>query len=223
MIEAILWDNDGLLVDSETLFFEMTRSFFAGAGLLLDAEYWGVEYLGNAKHSYQIAGELGLAPELIPPLLERRNEAFVSRLRSSVPLMPKVRETIEALSGDVRLAIVTGSPRDKVLLMHGDNGLLNHFEVIVTDDEITNAKPHPEPYLKAMEMLGVEPAQCLAVEDSRRGLDSAVAAGLRCIAVPNALTRMQRFERAFAVEADASGVLKHVTTGQRSAHREVKK
>ena len=56
MIEAILWDNDGVLVDSESLFFEMTRSFFAEAGLLLDAEYWGVEYLGNAKHSYQIAG-----------------------------------------------------------------------------------------------------------------------------------------------------------------------
>jgi len=95
-------------------------------------------------------------------------------------------------------------------LMHGDNGLLDHFEVIVTDDEISNAKPHPEPYLKAMEMLGMTPEQCLAVEDSRRGLDSAVAAGLRCIAVPNALTRVQRFERAFAVEADASGVLKHV-------------
>jgi HAD superfamily hydrolase (TIGR01509 family) len=210
MIEAILWDNDGVLVDSEAIFFEMTRTFFAEVGLHIDAEYWGVEYLGNAKHSYQIAGELGLAPELIPPLLNRRNEAFVERLRSPVPLMPMVRETIEALSGNVRLAIVTGSPRDKVMLMHGDNGLLDYFEVIVTDDEITKAKPHPEPYLKAMEVLGVRPEQCLAVEDSRRGLDSAVAAGLRCIAVPNALTRIQRFERAFAVEDDASGVLKHL-------------
>jgi len=210
MIEAILWDNDGVLVDSETLFFEMTRTFFAQAGLQLNAEYWGVEYLGNAKHSYQIAGELGLAPEMIPPLLDRRNEAFVRRLHCSVPLMPKVRETIEALSGNVRLAIVTGSPRDKVMLMHAAHGLLDHFEVIVTDDEISNPKPHPEPYLKAMEMLGVSPECCLAVEDSRRGLDSAVAAGLSCIVVPNALTRMQCFESAFSVEEDASGVLKHL-------------
>lgn len=214
MIEAILWDNDGVLVDSEAIFFEMTRTFFAEAGLQVEAEYWGVEYLGNAKHSYQIAAELGLAPELIPPLLDRRNEAFVRRLRSPVPLMPKVRETIEALSGNVRLAIVTGSPRDKVMLMHGNNGLLEHFEVIVTDDEISNPKPHPEPYLKAMEMLGVKPERCLAVEDSQRGLDSAVAAGLRCIAVPNGLTRIQRFEGAFAVEDDASGVLKHINTNR---------
>ncbi|AAM72921.1 MAG TPA: HAD family phosphatase [Chlorobaculum sp.] len=217
MIEAILWDNDGLLVDSESLFFEMTRTFFAEAGLQVEAEYWGVEYLGNAKHSYQIAAELGLAPELIPSLLDRRNEAFVQRLRHSVPLMPKVRETIEALAGTVRLAIVTGSPRDKVLLMHGNNGLLDHFEVIVTDDEISNPKPHPEPYLKAMEMLGVKPERCLAVEDSQRGLDSAVAAGLRCIAVPNALTKVQRFDRAHAVEADVSGVLKHVNATKRLA------
>ncbi|UWX58083.1 HAD family phosphatase [Chlorobaculum sp. MV4-Y] len=210
MIEAILWDNDGLLVDSEAVFFELTRTFFAEAGLHIDEEFWGIEYLGNAKHSYQIAAELGLAPELIPSLLDRRNEAFVQRLRHSVPLMPKVRETIEALSGSVRLAMVTGSPRDKVLLMHGNNGLLDHFEVIVTDDEISNPKPHPEPYLKAMEMLGVEPERCLAVEDSRRGLDSALAAGLRCIAVPNALTKVQCFDRAHAVEADVSGVLKHV-------------
>jgi len=210
MIEAILWDNDGLLVDSEALFFEMTRTFFAEAGLQLDAEYWGVEYLGNAKHSHQIAAELGLSQELISPLLDRRNEAFVRRLHRSVPLMPKVRETIEALSGNLRLAMVTGSPRDKVMLMHEPHGLLEHFEVIVTDDEISNPKPHPEPYLKAMEMLGVSPECCLAVEDSRRGLDSAVAAGLSCIVVPNALTRIQRFESAFAVEEDASGVLKHV-------------
>jgi HAD superfamily hydrolase (TIGR01509 family) len=212
MIEAILWDNDGVLVDSEALFFEMTQTYFAQAGLQLNAEFWGVEYLGNAKHSYQIAGELGLAPELIPPLLDRRNEAFVQQLRNSVPLMPKVRETIEALSGNVRLAMVTGSPRDKVMLMHSGNGLLEHFEVIVTDDEINNPKPHPEPYLKAMELLGVSPERCLAVEDSRRGLDSAVAAGLRCIAVPNTLTRLQRFDKAWAIEEDASGVLKHVVS-----------
>jgi HAD superfamily hydrolase (TIGR01509 family) len=210
MIEAVLWDNDGLLVDSEALFFDLTRRFFAEAGLVLEEEFWGIEYLGNAKHSFEIALELGLSPELAAPLLDRRNEAFIERIRRPVTLMPKVRETIESLSGQVRLGIVTGSPRDKLELMHGANGLLDRFEVIVTDDEVKNPKPHPEPYLKALESLGIEPEQCLAVEDSRRGLDSAHAAGIACIVVPNALTRVQSFDQAYAVESDASGVLRHL-------------
>ncbi|NTU93740.1 MAG: HAD family phosphatase [Chlorobiaceae bacterium] len=210
MILAVLWDNDGLLLDSESLFFDMTRSFFAEAGVHLDESYWGIEYLGNAKHSSEIAEELGMSAELIRPLLERRNEAFVKRISRSVPLMPKVRETIEALSGKVRLGLVTGSPRDKVELMHGPNGLLDRFDVIVTDDEVRNSKPHPEPYLKALELLGLKPEQCLAVEDSRRGLSSAHAAGIDCIVVPNSLTRAQRFDLAVTVENDVSAVLEHL-------------
>jgi HAD superfamily hydrolase (TIGR01509 family) len=215
MIKAVLWDNDGLLLDSEALFFEMTRSFFAGAGLHLDEAYWGIEYLGNARHSHQIALDLGLSEELAGPLLERRNAAFVERIRSSVPLMPRVRETFEALHGNVRLALVTGSPRDKVELMHGPEGLLDRFDVIVTDDDVRNAKPHPEPYLTAIDLLGLAPEECLAVEDSNRGLASAHAAGIACIVVPNALTRVQRFELAHAVEEDVSGVLKHLAVDAR--------
>ena len=215
MIKAVLWDNDGLLLDSEALFFDLTKAMFAEAGFLLDEAYWGVEYLGNAKHSSEIARELGMPPELAGPLLDRRNEAFVERIRQTVPLMPKVRETIDALAGRVRLALVTGSPRDKVELMHGPDGLLDRFDVIITDDEVANPKPHPEPYLKALESLGLEPGQCLAVEDSRRGLASAHAAGIDCIVVPNALTRVQRFELAYAVEDDVSAVLKHLQPGER--------
>ncbi|NTU68069.1 MAG: HAD family phosphatase [Chlorobiaceae bacterium] len=210
MIHAVLWDNDGLLLDSEALFFDLTSFFFAEAGLRIDETYWGIEYLGNAKHSAQIARELGMPAEVAGPLLERRNEAFVERIRHSVPLMPMVRETIGSLAGKVRMGLVTGSPRDKVELMHGPDGLLHHFEVIVTDDDVANPKPHPEPYLKALERLGLAPEECLAVEDSRRGLASAHAAGIDCIVVPNALTRVQRFEHAYAVEADVSGVIRHL-------------
>lgn len=211
MIEAILWDNDGLLVDSEALFFDLTKRAFADAGFQLDSRYWGIEYLGNAKHSSEIALELGMTPELAGRVLEWRNEAFVKCLEHPIPLLPDVSETIGALAGRVRLGLVTGSPRDKVERMHRDNGLLGHFEVIITDDDITRPKPHPEPYLKALERLGLEPGQCLAVEDSRRGLASAHAAGIPCIVVPNPLTSIQEFDQAFAVEERVSGVMKHYT------------
>ncbi|TLU88455.1 MAG: HAD family phosphatase [Chlorobium sp.] len=210
MIDAILCDNDGLLVDSETLFFNLTRKVFAEAGFPLDSVYWGREYLGNAKHSSVIALELGMPPELARTVIERRNDFYIKCLEQPVPLLPDVRETIEALAGKVRLALVTGSPRDKVEMMHRGNGLLDYFEVIITDNDIGNPKPHPEPYLKAVERLGLKPGQCLAVEDSRRGLDSAHAAGIPCVVVPNKLTSSQQFELAFAVEDRISGVLKHV-------------
>jgi HAD superfamily hydrolase (TIGR01509 family) len=210
MIDAILWDNDGLLVDSETLFFNLTRDAFAEAGFPLDSGYWGREYLGNAKHSSVIALELGMPPELARTVIERRNDIYIKSLEQPVPLLPDVRETIEALSGKFRLALVTGSPRDKVEMMHRENGLLEYFEVIITENDIGNPKPHPEPYLKAVERLGLETRQCLAVEDSRRGLASAHAAGIPCVVVPNTLTRIQQFELAFAVEERVSGVLKHV-------------
>lgn len=209
MIEAILWDNDGLLVDSETLFFNLTRDAFSEAGFSLDSEFWGREYLGNAKHSSVIALEMGMPPDLAKTVIERRNDVYLKCLGQPVPLLPEVRETIEALAGRVRLALVTGSPRDKVEMMHRDNGLLDYFEVIITENDIGNPKPHPEPYLKAVERLGLETRHCLAVEDSRRGLESAHAAGIPCIVVPNALTKVQQFELAFAIEERASGVLKH--------------
>ncbi len=81
MIEAVLWDNDGLLVDSEAMFFELTRDAFAEAGFLLDSGFWGVEYLGHGKHSSTLARELGMSPELIGSVLEGRNEAFMERIR----------------------------------------------------------------------------------------------------------------------------------------------
>jgi len=210
MIEAILWDNDGLLVDSEALFFDLTRKAFADAGYQLDSRYWGIEYLGNARNSSEIALELGMSPELARRVIGERNEAFLKSLEQPVPLLPDVSETIGALAGNIRLALVTGSPRDKVELMHRDNGLLGHFEVIITEDDIRQPKPHPEPYMKAIERLGLDPDRCLAVEDSRRGLASAHAAGIACIVVPNALTSVQQFDLAYAVEARVSGVLKHV-------------
>lgn len=181
-------------------FFKLTRQIFAEAGFQLDRVYWGTEYLGNAKHSFQIALELGMPRELARKVVGRRNEAFMTSLERPIPLLPDVRRTIEALAGHVRLALVTGSPLEKLERMHGESGLLDHFEVIVTEDDISHPKPHAEPYLKALEQLGVDAGDCLAVEDSLRGFASAHAAGISCIVVPNTLIRIQRFDQAFAVE-----------------------
>ncbi|ASQ91744.1 haloacid dehalogenase [Prosthecochloris sp. GSB1] len=210
MMKAILWDNDGLLLDSEALFFELTRSVFSGLGFELTTEYWGIEYLSRARRTRQLARELGMSPDLVEKAVEMRDRRFFDALQRPIPLRPAVRETLDALSGRFRHAVVTGSPREKVELMHRHSGLEGYFEQVVTCDDVEETKPHPEPYFAAMRKLGLGPGECLAVEDSERGLDSAHAAGVKCVVVPNSLTRMQRFEKAYAVEDDVSGILKHL-------------
>jgi HAD superfamily hydrolase (TIGR01509 family) len=210
MVEAVLWDNDGTLVDTETLFFETTRAAFAQLGLALTPELWGRHYLGEGKSSREVAALLGAAGSRVEAMLTERNQRYREVLRQAPPLRPKVRETLSRLAGRVRMAMVTGCHRDQLQLMHAGSSLLDCFEVIVTGDECANPKPHPELYLAGLKALGVKAERCLAVEDSARGLGAARAAGIPCVVVPTELTRGLEFVGALSVEPDVSGVLRHL-------------
>jgi HAD superfamily hydrolase (TIGR01509 family) len=210
MIEAVLWDNDGVLVDTEMLFFETTRAAFARLGLELTREIWGRHYLGEGKKTREVAALLGADSSRIEAALEERDQDYRQRLRQAPPLRPKVRDTLKQLSGRVRMAMVTGCPRDLLQLMHASSGLLEFFDAIITADECSNAKPHPELYLAGLKALGAASERCLAVEDSGRGLAAARAAGIPCIVVPTELTRMLDFAGALAVEPDVSAVLRYI-------------
>ncbi len=213
---AVLWDNDGVLLDSETVFFNVTRLAFARLGLDLTAEVWGIQYLGEGRSSRQIAMSLGADPVDIDPVLAERNEDYLIALEQPPAIRPQVRETLAALSGRATLGLVTGCHRRQLHLMHASSGLLESFDVIVTGDDCADSKPHPAPYLKALNTLGLEAEDCIAVEDSRRGLLSAMAAGIACVVVPMDLTQMQDFSGALAIESDVSGILMHVGLDQRS-------
>jgi HAD superfamily hydrolase (TIGR01509 family) len=203
----VLWDNDGVLVDSETRFFETTRAAFAGIGLTLTREIWGQHYMGEGRSSHDIALMLGADNSQVKPMLEERNQEYMRVLRQPPPLRPQVRETLNRLHGRVRMAIVTGCHRDQLQLMHDGNGLLRLFDAIVTGDECPHAKPHPGLYLAGLKVLGIPAVQCLAVEDSPRGLGAARAAGVACLVVPTELTCDLDFEGAACVRPDVSAVL----------------
>jgi len=210
MTEAVLFDNDGVLVDTETLFFETTRLAFAQLGLDLTRATWCSGYLTEGKSSAEIAVTMGADPKRVPAVIAERNREYRQVLKQSPPLRSQVRTVLAALHGRVKLAIVTGCGRDQLDLVHGASDLLQLFDLIVTSDDCSCAKPHPEPYLIAVRLLDVRVEQSIAVEDSPRGLASARAAGVRCIVVPTELTRPLEFPGALAVEQELSGVLKHV-------------
>jgi HAD superfamily hydrolase (TIGR01509 family) len=210
MIDTVLWDNDGVLLDTEILFFETTRAGFNRYGLDLTKEMWGRHYLGEGKSSREIAAQLGAERNRIEAMLDERNQQYREVLRKKPPLRPQVLETLNLLYGRVRMAMVTGSHRDQLQLMHRDSGLLEFFDAIVTGDECSQPKPHPELYLAGLKALGANAQNCIAVEDSPRGLAAARAAGIACIVVPTELTHGLDFVGALSIEPDVSGVLRYV-------------
>jgi HAD superfamily hydrolase (TIGR01509 family) len=210
VIQAVLWDSDGVLVDTESIFFAATCEAFARVGVTLTRDYWARYYLGEGRNSHQIALDLGLTAEVAGPLLEQRNQAFRQRLQLGVKVRPDVRETLEKLHGHVRLAVVTGSTRDHFALTHRDSNLLPWFDLILTFEDYNEAKPHPAGYLMALQRLGLQAHHCLAVEDSPRGVRAAVAAGLRCILVPTELTDVGLCREICDVEPTVASVISRV-------------
>lgn len=210
LIEAILWDNDGVLVDTEEVFFEVTRTAFATGGITLTRADWARWYLGEGQASRQIALALGAPADEIDRLLNERNAASRHQLERHVPVRSGVQATVRALHGRVRMAIVTGSSREQLQLIHRSTGLLPFFECVVSREEYTRPKPDPDAYLTVLRRLPVPPERCVAIEDSPRGVAAAVAAGIRCVVVPTGLTDLEGCRAAYCIERDVKGILRLV-------------
>ena len=106
---------------------------------------------------------------------------------------------LDTLHGKYVMGIVTSSRRDHFDVIHAKTDLLRYFDFVLTAGDFPRTKPHPDPYLLAIERSGVAQAECIAIEDSERGLEAATLAGIRCIAIPTMLTRSCSFEGAHRV------------------------
>jgi len=222
MVEAVLFDNDGVLVDTEYAFFEVTRNVFAGAGAALTIPYWSQAYLGEGKTSLEIANNLGIPREQIETIIEQRNRIWRERMEAGVPLRLGVRQTLESLYGRVRMAVVTGSPRDQYELVHRSTGLSAFFETVLTEDDFERSKPHPDAFIAALRRLGLAARFCIAVEDSPRGIAAAHAASLRCVLVPTVLTDRELCTRADWIVTDIGGVV-HIVLQEKAARMAIEK
>jgi HAD superfamily hydrolase (TIGR01509 family) len=213
MIRAIFWDNDGVLVDTEKLYFQATRELLARTGVTLTESLFKRISLTEGRSAFALAAEKGVSPEAIDRLHEERNRRYTELLEGGVRIMEGVEETLGELRGKVSQGIVTSSRREHFETMHRETGLLPHFDFILTREDFTLSKPDPEPYFTAMARCGLPPEGCLVVEDSPRGVAAAVAAGIRCIAVPNELTRGGAFAGAWRVVGscrEIPGEIKHL-------------
>ena len=194
--DVVLFDNDGVLVDTEPLFLRATQELLATVGVALEAEVYREISLVRGESVFDLAQAKGVSAGAIRELRARRDARYAELIRSGVEVLPGVRSTLQRLRGVRRLAIVTSSGRSHFEDIHRQTDLLGHFEFVLTEGDYERHKPHPDPYLAAAVRFGVEPERCLVIEDTQRGLAAAHAAGMRCIVIPQALSRGSDFRRA---------------------------
>jgi HAD superfamily hydrolase (TIGR01509 family) len=193
---AIFWDNDGVLVDTETLYYRATSEVLATIGVTLSEDQYIELFLRESRGAWHLAEAQGLPVESIDGLRRARDDRYSELIDTTALVIPGVADTIHRLARRYRMAIVTSSEPRHFERIHRDPAFLGLFEFILTRADYEQSKPHPEPYLRALERSGLSAESCLVVEDSERGLRAAKAAGLTCWVIPSALTRRCRFESA---------------------------
>jgi HAD superfamily hydrolase (TIGR01509 family) len=186
VIRGIVFDFDGVIADSEPLHLRALQQVVAPLGITLDREEYYERYLGydDVGAFRALAADRGVAvsDEGIRALIAAKSVAYQSMLSSEV-LYPGARACVERLAAEYPLGIASGALRHEIeaILRAGD--MDRYFRFIVASGETSAGKPAPDPYLRAAALHGLPPGQCVAIEDSRWGIDSARAAGMKCVGI----------------------------------------
>jgi HAD superfamily hydrolase (TIGR01509 family) len=210
MHRAILWDNDGVLVDTERLFFQVNRDLFADHGLELTTRTFFDWFLLDNCGGWHLFRERGHTEADIRDIRKERNRRFSALLAAQEDLAREgMEDVVRSLSPLAAMAIVTSSSREHFAIAHRRTTFRQYFPVVVTEEDCEATKPSPVPYLLGAERVGLVPSACIAVEDSPRGLLAARAAGIPCVVIRSELTAQYAFEGACAV-VDSNEELLHV-------------
>ena len=208
MIRGLIFDFDGLIVETELPCYQAWLEIFQEYGQELPLVLWrkciGTSYAAFDPHAYLeelLRRPLGRAE------LRARQEARYQELTMAQPILPGVGEIIRAAAENgLRLAVASSSPRNWVAGNLSRLGLLSCFATLKCKEDVNQVKPDPALYLASLADLGLEAREALAFEDSPNGLLAAKRAGLRCVAIPSELTRGLDFDQADLCLASLAGI-----------------
>ena len=195
MKRCILFDHDGVLVDTESWYYKASERALADVGFTLDKDQY-IRNMNQGVSAWTQAAAAGIDEQTITRQREIRNGYYQEYLRTEAIEIEGVVEALAELSGYVRMAIVTTAKRADFEIIHEKRQIRQFMEFVLVREDYKLAKPNPEPYLIGLERLGSTKEETLIVEDSSRGLSSAVAAGIDCAVVYNDFTKTQDFSRA---------------------------
>jgi HAD superfamily hydrolase (TIGR01509 family) len=185
VIEGVVFDLDGLLIETEEIWDEVREALVRErGGRWTERAQRDMMGMSSTEWSTYLHDELGL--EEPPDELNRLVvERMAERYREHLPLLPGAVEAVERLAARWPLAVASSSNRPLIDLVLELSGLAPAFRATVSSEEVARGKPAPDVYLEAARRLGVTPDQCAAVEDSESGIRAARAAGMRVVAIPN--------------------------------------
>ena len=194
---GVIFDMDGVLINSEPLHFLATQEVLATYGVpMSEADYFG-RYI--VYSDWEIMELLLSDASARPAAAQAKSRRYLELVASGIPPFPDGLELLRRTDG-WRVALATGSMRYEAELALGSLGIRECFQAIVTREDCVHGKPNPEPFLRAADGLGVSPTRCVVIEDSPGGVQAAKAAGMACVAVTHSCAREQWLEANLVVD-----------------------
>ncbi len=214
MFEAILFDNDGILIDTERRYVQACQEIvFELFGKTLDIEIYN-------KYGYTLGTgttgwlkEQGVSDVEIQKYQQQRDRRYEKLLSQRIDPMEGILNVLDfLLNQEIPRAIVTATYRPHLELAHSQTELLNYFPFAITNEDVSQGKPFPDGYLLAAQKLGVSPEKCLVIEDSPRGIKAGKMAGMTVWAVPTDQTKNLDLSRADEVFSSLHEILAKLQT-----------
>lgn len=195
MKKYLLFDNDGVLVDTELWYFRANEKAMKELGVTLELETY-LEMMKYGGNWWEIALNQGVSMDQINQARIRRSRYYQHFLSTETITIDGVEEIIAQLSEKFRIGIVTTSRRVDFEMIHHEQKITRYMEFVLCEEDYPRAKPYPDPYLKGLDLFRALPHEALVIEDSQRGLTAALDAGIECAIVDNHFTASHDFSNA---------------------------
>lgn len=191
----ILFDNDGILVETEKWYFEANKKALSLLGLNLEIDFYQ-NIMVKGGSAFELAQLHNIKTDVIEKHRAIRDGFYQEFLQTKDLTIPNVKKVLKELSKKYKLAIITTSRRIDFELIHKNRGITDFMDFVLCVEDYKRVKPHPEPYLKGLEKFKAKNYEAVVVEDSQRGLQSAKSANIDCIVIKNDFTSKQDFKKA---------------------------